>query len=192
MSRPRSRRGCLATFTGLELVPDCGLFWRLGSPQTLNSERGAMPSALTRARPLVGGHRLGRRRYCLVVGLREFGNNLGTIAPKHRGKEGSRANQKTRRVNKIATHGPVCKTSIPGSNPGGASKFTKKICRLTSRRPSVAARSVLKCSQERLGIRGRQSLTGCSSRLCDEALFERDGGSENLHPSMPRVVCLSF
>jgi hypothetical protein len=32
---------------------------------------------------------------------REVGNNLGTIAPKHRGKRGSRANQKAGRINKI-------------------------------------------------------------------------------------------
>ena len=54
---------------------------------------------------------------------RRGGNNLGTVTPKYRIKEGSRANQKAGRVNKIDVPAYVCKTSIPGSNPGGASNF---------------------------------------------------------------------
>jgi hypothetical protein len=52
---------------------------------------------------------------------------LETIPPKHRGKEGSRANQKARRVNHIATTGPVCKTYISGSNPDAASNISRSI-----------------------------------------------------------------
>jgi hypothetical protein len=58
-----------------------------------------------------------------VQRLLKLGNNLGTEPPKHQVKESSRANQKARRVNRIGTTGSVCKTSIPGSNPRGASKF---------------------------------------------------------------------
>ncbi len=36
-----------------------------------------------------------------AAGTRQLGNNLGTIAPKHRGKRGSRADQKAGRINKI-------------------------------------------------------------------------------------------
>jgi hypothetical protein len=52
--------------------------------------------------------------------------NVGTTweqnAPK-RGKTRIRADQKAKRANNLAIAGPVCKTSIPGSNPGGASTF---------------------------------------------------------------------
>jgi hypothetical protein len=53
-----------------------------------------------------------------------LGNNVGTMKPKHWGKRVSGADQKAGRINKNRRPGPVCKTSIPGSNPGGASKLT--------------------------------------------------------------------
>jgi hypothetical protein len=49
------------------------------------------------------------------------GNTVGTEPPKHGEKRGIRADQHARRVNNIHRHGPACKTSIPGSNPRGAS-----------------------------------------------------------------------
>jgi hypothetical protein len=35
------------------------------------------------------------------IRVQESGNNLGTLAPKHHGKRGSRADQKAGRINKI-------------------------------------------------------------------------------------------
>ena len=55
----------------------------------------------------------------------ERGNHLGATAPEHHGKWSNRADQEARRINKIDNRqsGPVCKTSISGSNPDGASIF---------------------------------------------------------------------
>src|SRR5207247_11263028 len=43
----------------------------------------------------------------------EFGNNLGTITPKHRGKRGSRADQKAGRINKIDVPALSAKPPFP-------------------------------------------------------------------------------
>jgi hypothetical protein len=48
---------------------------------------------------------------------------LGNRTRRKRGKTRIRADQKARRDNHLVIADPVCKTSIPGSNPGGASKF---------------------------------------------------------------------
>ena len=52
----------------------------------------------------------------------KLGNNLGTVAPKQQGKRGGtgRPESKTSQQHKFPCL--ICKTSIPGSNPGGASK----------------------------------------------------------------------
>ena len=51
-----------------------------------------------------------------------LGNNLGTEAPEHRGK-GGQGQPESKTSQQDSQSGPVCKTSIPGSNPGGASKI---------------------------------------------------------------------
>ena len=102
--------------------------------------------------------------------LEKVGNILGTLTPKHRGKEGSRANQKTRRGNKIATYGPVCKTSIPGSNPGGASTLRSSSMR---RVPTVALAKVgCFCLPESYGWQAKFLQTS--------ALFVRSPHNRNL------------
>jgi hypothetical protein len=53
-------------------------------------------------------------------------NNLGTEPAENRVKREIRADQKLRRVNQLTFLGPACKTSTPGSNPGGASTFNFK------------------------------------------------------------------
>src|SRR5262249_12961515 len=47
----------------------------------------------------------------------KFGNNLGTTPPKHRGKRGSRADQKAGRINKMEVPAPSAKPPSR-SNPG--------------------------------------------------------------------------
>ena len=42
-------------------------------------------------------------------------------------KRGIRVDQKAKRVNNLAFLDPVCKTSTPGSNPGGASNQIKEL-----------------------------------------------------------------
>jgi hypothetical protein len=59
------------------------------------------------------------------AGVLELGSNLGPRSPKHLAKRGSGRYQKARRVNHVDKSRSVCKTSIPGSNPGGASKFPR-------------------------------------------------------------------
>ena len=54
----------------------------------------------------------------------KFGNNLGTEPAKKGVKRGIRADQKAKRVNNLAFANPDCKTSTPGSNPGGASNLS--------------------------------------------------------------------
>jgi hypothetical protein len=44
---------------------------------------------------------------------RRVGNNLGTIAPKHPGKTGSRADQKAGRINKIDVQALSAKPPSP-------------------------------------------------------------------------------
>jgi hypothetical protein len=57
---------------------------------------------------------------------RRVGNNLGTIAPKHQGKTGSRANQKAGRINKIDVSALSAKPPSPVQiRAGGASKIPK-------------------------------------------------------------------
>jgi hypothetical protein len=51
---------------------------------------------------------------------------LGNRTRRKRGKTTIRADQKARRDNNLVIADPVCKTSTPGSNPGGASNFPKK------------------------------------------------------------------
>ena len=60
-------------------------------------------------------------RRSTTYGKSGLGNNLGTEPAEHRVKPQIRADQKSRRDNKLASLDPVCKTSTPGSNPGGAS-----------------------------------------------------------------------
>jgi hypothetical protein len=86
------------------------------------------------------------RLHCATSGRRaliriweQFGNNSAQTPGKtgERGRPESRTNQQDRHP------GPVCKTSIPGSNPGGASKFKKNaLPRRIVRPPSVAIRVV--------------------------------------------------
>jgi len=54
----------------------------------------------------------------------ETWEQLGNRTRRKRGKTRIRADQKARRDNKLVIADPVCKTSISGSNPDGASIFT--------------------------------------------------------------------
>ena len=60
-------------------------------------------------------------RRSTTYGKSGLGNNLGTEPAENGVKRQIRADQKSRRDNKLAILDPVCKTSTPGSNPGGAS-----------------------------------------------------------------------
>ena len=66
-------------------------------------------------------------RRSTTYGRNGLGNNLGTERAEHGVKRGIRADQKAKRVNNLAFSDPDCKTSTPGSNPGGASNFIQQI-----------------------------------------------------------------
>jgi hypothetical protein len=70
---------------------------------------------------MCGTLRVMRAKWHLRVG--ERGNNLGTIAPKHQGKRGSRADQKTRRVNKIDNPAVSAKPPSPVQIRAAPPKF---------------------------------------------------------------------
>ena len=65
---------------------------------------------------------------------------LGNRTRRTRGKTRIRADQKARRDNNLVIADPVCKTSTPGSNPGGASTYlaNSTISHLASRRSSYS------------------------------------------------------
>jgi hypothetical protein len=90
------------------------------------------------------------------IRVQESGNDLGTIAPKHQGKRGGRGRPENRTNQKDRRPGPVCKTSIPGSNPGGASNSQFKFDRLcpsrTSKRLAIGLRWTTNREPERRSV----------------------------------------
>jgi hypothetical protein len=79
------------------------------------TEAGTRPRSVTQFCP-------GDLRRFSIRSWEQLGNNNAQTPGKTRvqGRPESRTNQQDRRP------GPVCKTSIPGSNPGGASKILQK------------------------------------------------------------------
>jgi hypothetical protein len=66
-------------------------------------------------------------RSSTTYGKSGLGNNLGTERAEQGVKTRIRADQKARRDNNLVIADPVCKTSTPGSNPGGASNLRSQI-----------------------------------------------------------------
>ena len=61
---------------------------------------------------------------------------MGTEAPKHGGKTKVWQTPESRTRQQVSLLNRICKTSIPGSNPGGASKFLKNCSSVSDSRPS--------------------------------------------------------
>jgi hypothetical protein len=86
--------------------------------------------------------------------------------------------------------GPVCKTSIPGSNPGGASKFPRKVehfaVPVVHRQPRIGP----KRTQVRLATLGATLTTDWSAKVLLSS-GRRDGGLLDLHPRSTGVPASS-
>jgi len=91
---------------------------------------------------------------------KNFGPNFGPITPKHHGKPRSTRDQQSKTNQPDREPREICKTSIPGSNPGGASIFRRKFVRLFVRGTIRRAKTVSNCHPLTLA-RGPKSLTRC-------------------------------
>jgi hypothetical protein len=116
------------------------------------------------------GWRPGRaRRVALSIDKWEQLGNNSAQTPGRTGEQGrreSRTNQQHRRP------GPVCKTSIPGSNPGGASKIHRKSASFVHTQHNRAARF-----WTTVDYKSRCGFLGASrKRLRLERLAPREGG----------------
>ena len=117
----------------------------------------------------------------------ELETNSRQITPKHHGKPTIIRDQRTRPVNKIDNFDEICKTSIPGSNPGGASNFpqqNRSFASCTRKRTPRNWTTVDYKTSDPHSSRCRKPLVQSRMRVRG---VEKEGGSRDLHLP-PRAV----